>query len=172
MSGESKSLSGDDIYKLLNGKTNIIEYPDLANYNSVEELLSPFGNVVILYLSSEDYGHWTTLFQYPNSNVIEFFDPYSMVPDGEFRYIDTQKRKELKESSPLLSELLIKYDGPIEYNNYKFQRFAKNVNTCGRWVVLRLTMKDLTLEQFRNIFITDAKKFKFDRDELVTYLTS
>lgn len=167
---ESEPLSGEDIKKLLKGKVKIIEYPELSNYNSIEELLNPYGQVVILYESKPNYGHWTTLFKYPNRSGVEFFDPYGIKIDDEFNYISDKYRIELNEDVPYLSNLLYNYDGPIEYNDYKFQKFAENIDTCGRWVVLRLVLKKKSLEEFEDLFINGPKEMKIDRDKLVTYL--
>lgn len=161
-------LSGGDVSDLLNGKTKIITYPELNKYESIGELLEPYGNVVILYLNTPNSGHWTTLFKYPNEPGIEFFDPYAMIPDHEFKFIDN--REELGEEYAMLSRLLLEYSGPIEYNDNKFQRFAKNINTCGRWVVLRLLLRSMSLEEFKKFFMTIPKELGIDRDKLVAHL--
>ena len=81
------ALSNHELEKMMNNQIKVVIYPDLVNYNSIEELLEPFGAVIILYLMDTDTGHWVTLFRYPNSNKIEFFDPYGRKPDYGLKLI-------------------------------------------------------------------------------------
>jgi hypothetical protein len=143
--------SRDDIETLLKHQTKILRYEELQNYPNIVNLLYPYGSVVILYpVRSETDGHWTALFYSKTDNgkiCIEFFDPYGTSIDREFKYIDKYGN-----TPRYLSRLLTTSPYPVEYNDYDFQQKAMGVNTCGRWVVLRVQNADLTLSQFAHLF--------------------
>lgn len=164
----ARPLSNEELYEMMNGNIKIVIYPELINYNSIEELLYPYGAVIILYLMKSDTGHWVTLFRYPNSNKIEFFDPYGKKPDYGLKLIPIVFREENNMYYPHLTWLMSKYNGPVEYNNYKFQELNPLISTCGRWVLTRLYFKDKTLKQFKKMFLDYPKKIGLSPDEYVT----
>ena len=54
------------------------------------------------------------------------------------------------------------------YNKTKFQKEEPNINTCGRWVIARLSLflsDDLDLK-------TKVKKLKMTNDEFITFLVT
>jgi hypothetical protein len=162
----NKALSGDEILDALNHKTKILIYTDLKKYNSVNELLNPYGCVVILYLNSKNMGHWTCLFR-NKDNHNEFFDSYGLPPDSELAYIPNEKRIELKQLSPLLSKLLLKDKRKIIYNNHRLQKLAPKINTCGRHVIMRLIGRDIDIDDYNKIMHST----NLTPDQLVTKLT-
>lgn len=164
-----KALSSDDILKVFDNKTKIITYDQLKNYSSIDELLKPYGSVFLLYLSAKNYGHWTLIFR-NNKNENEFFDSYGMLDTKILKTIDKNIRKYYNQASPYLSKLLLKDGRKIIYNDNKLQKVEKNINTCGRWCIMRLIAKDIDIDNFNNIF-TSQKKLGMGPDELVTYLT-
>lgn len=155
-------LTGEDILKLVNYQTKIINYNSLVNANSIEEVLIPYGSVILLYEVQPGIGHWTTVF-FREGKRIEFFDPYGIKPDDERFKIPSNMWY-----GPFLSRLLLQamdrgYE--IEYNNYPFQEKGEGISTCGRWVGVRLRKKNLSLEEFKEIY------FVPNRDELIVNLT-
>lgn len=162
-----KSLSNDDISEILDHKTKILTYPELSQYKTLDELLSPHGNVIILYLTGENYGHWTCLFKLDKNNV-EFFDPYAMKPDRELKLIPMHFRKIKKQIYPHLSHLLNNSKYIIHYNDYQLQKYVKDINTCGRHCVVRLLFKNMEIDDYIKI-MTDQN---INPDQIVTYLTS
>ncbi len=154
-----KSLSGTEIMKLMNNQCKIVSYSDLHKYNSIQELLSPFGCAVILYLTKKNYGHWVCLFM-DSKNRVEVFDSYGIFePDDELHLIDHKFKKESYQDEKYLLGLLKKYDKDVIWNHYKFQKMEDGINTCGRWCVARLKMRKYSLEEFRSFFrgIDDKK---------------
>lgn len=162
-----KSLSNDDISKLLDKKVKILTYPELANYKSIDELLHPYDKVVILYLTSENYGHWTCLFKIDDKNI-EFFDPYAFKPDDELKMIPVHFRKSNGQYKSHLSHLLYKCNYIVNYNDFRIQKFVRDVNTCGRHCIVRLLFNKLMIDDYIKIL----KKSKLSPDYIVTYLTS
>jgi hypothetical protein len=161
-----KALSSDEINEALGGKTKIITYDKLKDYKSINELLKPFGNVVILYLNDKNFGHWTCLFKNKEGNI-EFFDSYGLPMDQELRFIPDELREQLNQTKPILSNLLLKQKKKIIYNNHKLQKLSPKVNTCGRHVITRLLMKNMNIDDY-NKFI---RSFDLTPDEFVTMLT-
>lgn len=162
----SKLISDNEIYKALNGQTKILTYPELSNYDSLEELLYPYNNVVILYETKGNFGHWVCLFKYHYSSTISFFDSYGLKPDEELKITNDVMKTN---TYPYLSWLLLHHKGKVEYNHYQFQKYLQDVNTCGRWVIVRLLYMDVPLKKFINMFKT--KNDGIDTDDFVTFLT-
>ena len=51
-------LSNNDIIKRLGGRTKILMYDEFNKYESLEDALKPWDNVVFLLRTQEDFGHW------------------------------------------------------------------------------------------------------------------
>jgi hypothetical protein len=151
----NKSLSNFEIMSLLGDKTKIITYPEVRKYTNVEELLYPWGNIVILYMTGDSYGHWTTLFKHSDGSI-EFMDSYGKLPDQplEVEFINERDGQEHFYLTRLLSICKRK----VVYNHYKLQSKDRRVSTCGRWVVLRLLNKEKTLEEFYDELVQEKKK--------------
>ena len=169
---EKISLSSDDILNFINGKANLVFYPEIKKYKNIDELLGPYGACIILYLTKEDpglYGHWCCIFK-QNNNTIQFFDPYGDPVDSGLDYdMSDYFRLKYGLNIPLLSYLLYKaYDKyDIKYNEIPFQEEKRDVNTCGRHCLCRLLLRDL--DEYEYELFMNSSKYK--PDELVTLLT-
>jgi len=152
-------LSGGDIKQFLNNKVKIITYDQLKDYKNIESLLYPFNRVIILYVwkKSENirHGHWIGL-HINNKNNIEVFDSFGNFVDDFLNKIDVKFKKENSENYRYLTNLLLRYNGTVEYNEKKLQNDKSN--TCGKWVIYRFLRNDLTLEQFQKLFTKNTKK--------------
>ncbi len=83
----NKALSDQDIRDILGSDCKIIEYSDLEQYRSLEDLLpQPRDYVVILYQKEENSGHWIGLLKY--DNMYGFFDPYGLMPDKQLSWVN------------------------------------------------------------------------------------
>lgn len=169
-----KNFSDSDIKRLLGNRVNIIKYSQLANVHNIDELINPYP-CVILIETAENFGHWVCLFKF-GDNQLEFFNSYGGVnsrdacgfPDDSLKFVDDEFANTHNENEPYLSELLLKSNYNMSYNEHPFQKWStknKKINTCGAWVVCRIWCKDMPLKDF-------YKLFKYKGDELVTYLTS
>lgn len=168
---EDKSLTAEDVIKIVKGKANFITYDELKDIESIDEILEPYGSCIILYLTEPNYGHFVSLnFVGPSADNLEHFDSYGIVPDDELSEfdIDEEDRINLNEEYPYLLQLM--YDSPYElsFNEYQFQSKNPNIKTCGRWAAMRTLLKFLPLDDFANIF--DNNKLGTP-DEIVTALT-
>lgn len=162
------ALSDTDMINLMDGKARIILYPELSNYSSLEEVLYPYGVTFILYVwhMNPTYGHWVVLVE--NDEVIEYFDPYGLMPDEWLDQIEEPFRSQSNQKYPRLTKLLVDYNGPKEltYNEFQFQKFDKETRDCGRWSALRGLLRELSLKQFKELF------YGIYSDDLATFMTT
>ena len=153
---------------------NIIKYSELANYNSIQQILPRNKSWKIILIENEyNSGHWTLLLRY--NNTIEWFNSYGTFPSAELDYISQQQKKilnqDVKHLNILLTQALPKFR--IIYNKRKLQQLENGVNTCGKWIILRIIMMEkynMDLNHFLQFIDRLKKQFKLSSDELVTLL--
>ena len=163
-------LSGRDIYDILDGDVNILTYKDLAEVKDLDQILNK--PCVILYETNENFGHWTLLLKI-HKDTIELFDSYAYMPDEQIKFIPSYFRDE-KNSLPHLSWLLAtskKYNKIIS-NTVKLQKSASDINTCGRWVIMRcITWRDFNMS-LKDFIETYRHSYgKLHPDDIVTLNT-
>ena len=167
LKAERFDLTGEDIHRITDGKTNIIDYPDLENVNNLEEVLNPYGAVVLLYETKKNFGHWVCLLDMGNKNL-EFFDPYGLKVDEELLLSDFHLRQHQGQPAPHLTALIEQGGYNVVSNTKRLQKFLEHTNTCGRWVSLRVRFRDSTLKEF--IKLTTKNKC-YDGDFWVSAIT-
>jgi hypothetical protein len=151
------SLSNDDIQAILDPDTKILSYPDFGTMETVDEAFDELGRCVFLFLTqSPTVGHWMCMFK--RKGHVEYFDSYGGKPDSQRNWLSKEKLQELGEEEPLLTELLKRSGYPVFYNTYPYQKDRDDINTCGRWCVARLILKDLSNLQFYNAVRQDMKE--------------
>ncbi len=151
-------LSSEDIERMLDGKTRIMSYRQLMKKKNLKQVLEPFGSAVILYETKDAFGHWVALIK--RGDTVEFFDPYGYKPDDQRKFIPAAYKKQHYPEKHLV-KLLLDSGYKIRYNHFELQdRNKHDMSTCGRWVVLRILLKDLDEHQFKQIMT--SKKMKPD----------
>ena len=165
---KSSPLSNFDIYTLLDGRCRIVSYDELVKFKTLDDALGHYGAFVLLYLTKQNFGHWTLVFKYDDSRTVEVFDSYGYFPDDEFKFIPMSVRKQKNQMYPYLCKLLLDSGYKIVYNNHKLQEQKENVNTCGRHVVSRLVYRDVPIDEYVNMIRNSG----FTPDEFVTRLTN
>jgi len=166
---EKISLSNYDVMNLINGRANLVLYPEISKYNNIDQLLGEHAACIILYLTKENYGHWCCIFK-QNPKVIQFFDSYGEMVDSALDYkMNPYFKKTSGMDLPLLTGLLYKaFDKyEIRFNNFKFQQDKKDVNTCGRFCVVRIWLRELNEYEFKDFMYSTP----YSPDELVSLLT-
>jgi len=158
---EGKPLSNEDLFRMTDGKVNVYTYDELNNFETLDQALDPYGSMIVLYESKPHVGHWVTINKV-GPDLIEFFDPYSVRPDKEFKWVSQNYKK-----YPRLSQLMKESPYKLSYNEHKLQKWKKGVNTCGRFAVLRVILKNKSLKEFNDLM----NSTKYDPDFLATYLT-
>lgn len=166
---QNVSLSDKHLFTLLDGKNTLILYPELVDYNNIDDVLGPHGMCVLLFEAKAGYGHWVCLWKHEGK--ISFFNSYGGFPDDSLEYIPAHYAKLNNEDYPYLSLLL--YNSPYEltYNEHQYQKRDKDVKTCGRHVAVRLFAKHLTDEQYYKYVKFFCKKYNISPDEFVTLMT-
>jgi hypothetical protein len=164
-------LSGTDIKDLLEQDVKIIRFSELKKYNSLKELLPNRNSFIIIFWETESYykGHWTALMRYNNS--FEFFDSYGLTEQEDYSLIPERTKEELNEKDYL--KFLFK--GHVVIQNKKdFQQWSNKVNTCGRFVVIRiyLFLNGYDLKKFTKQIDNLMKLYGFKNyDSLAVYFT-
>ena len=164
---QKNSLSSEDVLEICKGKANLLTYPQLAEYTDLDDALGPHKALILLYETKKNYGHWVCVFR-RDKDTLEFFDPYGTVPDDELKDIDMNFRKVNNELKPHLLSLMAKTGNKIIYNNFKLQKLENDINTCGRWTGLRILLRDMTIEQFKDFIKQNPN---YPPDFIATILT-
>jgi len=133
----------------------IYTYEELKN-KTINDLLPAS---IILYQDTKNMGHWTAVFLDRNRKI-NFFDSYGYPPDYQLAFSRYNRLYDQKYLSNIIK------DHNIIYNDIRLQKKISS-NTCGRWVVMRLLMKELTSREFSKLFI----KQKFPPDWYICCLT-
>jgi hypothetical protein len=166
-------INSDDLKKLN------IPYLRYASENFIENLfkhLNERGFCMILYEIEAHNGHWVcVLGKNKGHRNLEFFDSYGMKTDEELKHATYSNL--MSHGVKLLHDLFENTDSIIEYNGKRLQKMAKNVNTCGKWCILRIyTMCHFpeeagTLTQFLKYVkknkITDAVLGKMNVEDFI-----
>jgi hypothetical protein len=172
-------LSNLDIKRVI-PDVNIIIYSQLKNVKKIEDII-PHTNskLCILYETEPEYkgtsiGHWVCLFNTndisstgENIPYVEFFDPYGVFPDDELV-------KTIYKGPRILDKLLLDFmirGGLVQYNDYQFQDYGDEINTCGKHCVMRLKNSSVDIETYKKI-LDSLKPFYRDKthqyDRIVT----
>ena len=165
---EAESLSYNDIEYMLDGKVNVVTYPELGDYETLDDLLGPYGRCVLLYMTGENFGHWTCVIKV-NDDLVEVYDSYGIKPDRELNFIPNHLKESKRQDYAYLSQLLDDSPYQLSYNQHKMQKFAKGISTCGRWCVARCFYQHWPLEKFKKRFVNN--EFNIDPDKYVTILS-
>ena len=172
----SYMVSAEDIKRMLGRGIKIIRFPELSEYNSIEEVL-PYSNdcAIIFFIDEQtptsNIGHWTCIMR--NGNRYEFFDSYGLSSKEDLEHIDKEKRIRFGEQHDYLKELGGKM---LHHNPIQYQGWSPKIATCGRYAIIRLLafMSGITNPRQFYKFMKHAKKeYGVDSfDELAVKLTS
>lgn len=167
-----KLLTDDEVLKISGKNSMLLTYPQLYNYYSIDDLFNnDIKKIIILYLHDHNKGHWCLLTKYDNQKKVSFFDPYGLMPDQQLKWNDKDRNYLLNQHSNYLTLLLYQYDGKVEYNDYKFQKFEPHINTCGRWIGIRSRYYLIPLDIFIKQFENEKNNYGIDLDNLIVEMT-
>jgi len=139
-------------------RVNWMIYDELQKYHTLEDVLKTGAAVILLQIENRkapSVGHFVVLLDH--GNHVEHFDSYGLTIDQENAI--THERH--------LTSLFKQTKKPIVENTKRLQRFREDVQTCGRWVVARLLLRQLELKEFIRILQSIATP----NDEMVTLMT-
>jgi hypothetical protein len=167
---ENIALSNKDIMEKMNGHTNIILYPNLHNYNHIDELLHPYGSCILLLEAQPKYGHWVCILK--NGNDLEYFNSYGGYEDESLKKLPQDYAQKTNQIIPYLSILMLKSPYKLYYNEFQFQKHDKNTKTCGRHCIVRSLLKHLDIYQYKQQLDYMCNLYNTDYDGVVTILTN
>ena len=170
----NEMLTGEDIKNLLKQdvkKVKIVRFSDLYKYKTLQELLPKKNSFIVIFFETESYsrGHWVAIFRYNNS--FEYYDSYGLTEKEDYSLIPNSTKKDLNEKDYLKD--LFKNNLVIE-NTKDFQKWDNKINTCGRWVVVRifLFLQGYDLKHFIKQIDNLMQLYGFKSyDELAVYFT-
>jgi len=176
------SLSDDDIenalvksgYFLAN-EIYIITYNELEN---IDISTLPRGScIVILYRTTDSYGHWTAIYRPLGTNRIFFFDSMGHYTDNDLYDEDIFPHNEqVGQTRRILTEGLYDSGYTVEYIDSKYvcQSQKRGINTCGKWCVFflifakALNIKGLeSLKRFLRLIKIEYKNNGLTLDDFV-----
>lgn len=150
------SLGDEDILKFCDGKLNVWTSPQLNEVSSIDEMLGEYGACAILYETEQKspndvYGHWCCVTK-RSQDTCEFMDPYGLRLDDELKFVPEEYMIKTGQYARL-SELINDPSTPYRfvYNHEKLQQHKKGVDTCGRYVALRIKWKSWPLIDFQRV---------------------
>lgn len=169
----SKPLTDGDLERHLGVKpSEIIKYSDLDNYKDITDLLPTDKSFkIILIEDSYNSGHWVGVMRY--NKTIEYFNSYGAKWDTDWKFINKMRRLILGQSTNEMTRLCEKAskDGwNVIWNKNRFQKIGSQIQTCGRWVILRISMMLMgyNLQEFADFI----KKQKEDLGEKSDFVVS
>jgi hypothetical protein len=158
------SLSDSDLRSMI-PNVNIVKYNDLANYNSIDEVLKGRPTVVLFELVKHNNGHWICLFK--NGKTIYFFDSYGVKIEDQKCHMN----KQFFRSANYLSKMLKDSPYKVDYNATQYQEYSPNIANCGRYCIVRLRCMDLNDAEFKQVMDEACKELNMNADEVVVELT-
>lgn len=157
-----------DITRLCGSSVRIWKYPDLATCKTLRDVVPPGGAAAILFLTSPDKGHWLALWHDAEEDTFHIFDPYGIPPDGDRKWLTHDEAVYLRETEPLLRQLAKATGARTEWSAARLQQRREGVNTCGRFVIVRLWQpRDVDAEQFAK-YIRDVCRASSSAERAIT----
>jgi len=121
---------------------DIIKYSDLKNYTDITDLLPDDKSARIILIEDKyNSGHWVAIMRY--GKTIEYFNSYGAKWDTDWKFVNRMARLILGENTNEMTRLMDKAQKEgwnTVWNEKKLQRLSNQVQTCGRWCVLRIEM--------------------------------
>ena len=161
--GDIKRYFGDG------AESKILKYRDLADYPTIDDLLPKERDFrIILIEDSHNSGHWCAILKY--DKTIEWFNSYGVRPDTQKNMLGRVRNMMLGQQEDYLSNLMSASKGyKLIYNKARLQKQNPGVNTCGRWIIIRIIcMKDMmmNLKEFIKMVNTTKEISGLPRDAL------
>lgn len=156
---QTKSLSKSEVEYITEGKCKVVLYADLVGFSTLEEAAAPYDACICLFESRPLYGHWVCWFKVDEEKW-EWFDSYGVRPDGELKWL-SKEAKEQTQQSDFITQLVKNSSANTRmiYNQVPLQKFAKDINTCGRWCAVRIRKRELPLKAFQELFYKNGDYF-------------
>ena len=172
-----KLLSGKEVEQIANRPIKTTSSSDFYKLTNINDLFPIDCNSGLILFEDKSLGniksgHFCAIKRL--GNKIIFFDSYGGKPGNQLKYIKDSYRKETNQIANHLAKLMYysNYD-ELHYNQFKFQRMKKDINTCGRHAGLFLRF-DKMPEEYKDIMDDLIDKLNIgsgNYDELSNLLT-
>jgi hypothetical protein len=167
----SKPMSDAEIQSHIGIKPDdIIKYSELQNFKTIGELLPTDKSFKIILIEDRyNQGHWVCVMKY--GKTIEYFNSYGAKWDTDWKFVNKMIRVILNESQNDMTRLMnqAEKDGwKTIWNKHRFQKLDNKIQTCGRWVTLRVEMMKMgyDLDEFAR-FIQRRKEETGDKSDFI-----
>ena len=135
-------------------------FESIGKYNDVNELFveedtGKISNMVlIIYRSSESFGHWVALTRSNDLRRLTYFNSGGSYIDKSIDFIPEEFADQSRQNFPYLLKLLHRSRYEIHWNDVELQ--SPGSNTCGYWAGLWMRNNKLgkTLEEFTTPFLS------------------
>ena len=171
-----KLLSNNDFTNYIeNADKKVVKFGELENFKDAYELLPEWEDFRIILIEQKlNSGHWVCITRRNNDFV--FFDPYGNSPYQNLNFISKKMNELLGQDKTDFSHLfskLKKGSYNLEYNKKKFQKLDKNINTCGRHIIVFIGKFILgySLEEYQKWMENEKKRTGYSYDNIVSLLT-
>ena len=196
---KQKALSTSDIFDIAKKTCNVLKYPDLQYFDTIDELFQESSSnyqllrpqyefddntCILLYMSKPNFGHWcsitrksgdaarSSLQRVNGASVrLDFLDPYGTIIDDQLDFISPSFKEESSQDKAYLCKLLSKCDNDVHYNDIQLQKLDGKSSTCGRYAALFLKYNQIPVERFAKLLKKASVKYSISVDDLVTAMT-
>jgi len=157
----STPLSMKDVSQFL-PNVSVILYKDFAKLIDL-----PFV-IVYLFLTSDGYGHWCSVFR--RGAEVELFDSYGIPPESEHNFARKEVLRHLRERKTFILDLCKKKGYSVTHNPTRLQSWNTKVETCGRHVVQRVRMSNVDVKTYVQWLLAVSKSANTTPDYVVSFL--
>jgi hypothetical protein len=184
MSKNIKALIKNDLKKVklepMSDKTiekyipnaEIIEYRDLKNYNSLNDLLPNNKDFVIILYRHGTGAHWLNSMRH--NDIFEIFCSYGSKPDEYYyNWATPEENKGFGQNEPYLTKLINNTPNEVVYNPIKYQSESNNISSCGRHCLNRIfhmLNHNNNLNDYYDYMKRKSKEYNKTYDELVSVI--
>lgn len=147
----SKTLSDEEVAALAGGGVKTLSYADLKKIGTWDELVTcPAQAAAVLFpIEDEHTGHWLGVWNGPD-NTAHIFDPMGTGLDEQRKEIGTRQAEVLGVNRPEFKRLLATTHRKPVVSRVRFQMASPSIQTCGRWVAMRLKHRNMTDAEFND----------------------
>lgn len=156
-------MTDGQIHTVLGAGTKVIPYRETAKFRTIDDLLGPDGQVILLYELKDKRGHWVAVFKH--GRRVSVFDPLGIAIEKEKKFINPIYLAKSGQDEHYLGKLLLACPYTIEWNDFALRRNAPGVNTCGRHCCVRLCYKEMDADTYAAMMTSG----ELTPDEVVCY---
>lgn len=148
-----ESTTATQLNSKIKDKLNIVYYPDLNDVKDLDELFQDKGSFILMYMKTPSFGHWVLVSKSRNEPLtLEYFDPLGNPVDhylDEFQY---EQGAQFPGSYRLIQLMRESRYHTLLSNGVDLQKDSPDVQTCGKWCLLRHLLLFVPMQEFVDFF--------------------